>query len=115
MVISWPMRKYLGKQFTKHAFIINQFEISQAAASTLVADPVQQVSVLPPPTSRPPPVYDMPLPEEPTKKMDIETIKEVIKKEPGLAERVTLLKASGVGFDVDFVIGSTSNTAVRIF
>ncbi|VDK80972.1 unnamed protein product [Litomosoides sigmodontis] len=80
------------------------------AAPALGTDPVQQVSVPPPPTSRPPPVYDMLPPEEPTKKMDIEAVKEVIKKEPGLAERVTSLKANGVGFDVDFVIGSTSNT-----
>lgn len=67
---------------------------------------------VPPPPSRPLSAYDMAPPEEPSKKMETETIKEVVKKEPGLAERVTSLRANGIGFDVDFVIGSTSNTAV---
>lgn len=74
-------------------------------------DYVQQLSIPPPPPSRPLSAYDM-APEEPSKKMELETIKEVIKKEPGLAERVTSLKVNGIGFDVDFIVGSTLNTAV---
>ncbi|KAL3990858.1 BTB/POZ domain family protein [Acanthocheilonema viteae] len=85
--------------------------VSQAAASTPGADSLQQLPIPPPPTNRPLSAYDMPPPEEPSKKMEIEVIKEVNKKEPSLAERVTSLKANGVGFDVDFVIGATSNTA----
>ncbi|CAG9540056.1 unnamed protein product [Cercopithifilaria johnstoni] len=80
-------------------------------ASTPGADSIQQLSIPPPPTSRPLSAYDMTVPEESSKKMEIETIKEVIKREPGLAERVTSLKVNGIGFDVDFVIGSASNTA----
>ncbi|OZC10915.1 BTB/POZ domain protein [Onchocerca flexuosa] len=78
------------------------------AASTQVADSVQQLP--PPSTSRPASVYDTAASEEPSKKMELEIIKEVSKKEPGLAERVASLKDSGIGFDVDFMVGSTSNT-----
>uniref|UniRef100_A0A1I8EX36 BTB domain-containing protein n=1 Tax=Wuchereria bancrofti TaxID=6293 RepID=A0A1I8EX36_WUCBA len=76
------------------------------------ADPVQQLSIPPPPPpSRPLSAHDMTAPEEPSRKMELETIEEVVKKEPGLAERVTSLKVNGIGFDVDFVVGSAINTA----
>uniref|UniRef100_A0A0R3S4L4 BTB domain-containing protein n=1 Tax=Elaeophora elaphi TaxID=1147741 RepID=A0A0R3S4L4_9BILA len=85
--------------------------VSPPAASTPIGvDSVQQLSVPPPPTNRPLSAYDMVASEEASKKMEVETIKEVIRKEPGLAERVTSLKIDGIGFDVDFVIGSSLNT-----
>ncbi|EJD75886.1 BTB/POZ domain-containing protein [Loa loa] len=82
-----------------------------AVAPTQGADSIQQLSIPPPPPSRPLSAFDMTAPEETSKKMELETIKEVIKKEPGLAERVTSLKVNGIGFDVDFVVGSTLNTS----
>lgn len=81
-------------------------------ASAQGTDSVQQLSIPPPPPpSRPLSAHDMTAPEEPSKKMELEIIEEVVKKEPGLAERVTSLKINGIGFDVDFVVGSALNTA----
>lgn len=94
---------------------IYKFQISQATAPTQGVDPVQQFSIPPPPPGRPLSAYDVLPPDDSSKKMEIETVKEIVKKEPGLAERVMSLKNNGIGFDVDFVVGSTSNAIVSNF
>lgn len=73
-------------------------------------DPIQLLqhqSVPPPPSS----AYESALQDDLSNKMEVEFVKEV-KKGPGLAERVSSLRESGIGFDVDFVVGPPNNCAV---
>ncbi|VDN07912.1 unnamed protein product [Thelazia callipaeda] len=80
---------------------------TMGSSSIPMIDSIQQMSIPPPPIVRSS-SHDMLVSEEPSRK-EVEIVKEIYHKKPGLAERVAYFKENGIGFDVTFVIGPPSN------